>query len=55
MVKVISRGIKNGHPTAQVVQLLNGKSQTRHLEWSYNQGAFIDFKGIPYKTVERPK
>lgn len=55
MIKVISRGSKNGCPTAQIVQIINGKSHTKHLGWSYIVGAFVDSKGIPYKSVEKPK
>lgn len=55
MIKIISRGSNHGMPTAQIVQILNGKSQTKHLGWSYVLGAFVDSKGIPYKSVERPR
>jgi len=55
MIKIISRGTKKGCPTAQIVQHINDKSQTKHLEWSWLTGVFVDNKGIPYKSVEKPK
>ena len=55
MVTIISRGKKNGRPSAQVVLKREGYSRTVHLVWDYRFNGFTDSGGAIWTDVPYPK